>query len=230
MSVIGAFPMQDRNRRTIRGDVNPLDKSTIVSIYPKEVPSLNHTLFPGRFLVEPGSYEKPSLLVVGSSSWWKELEEDQPLLEIPVSSILVANSIIVDFCNGLLACNMSDLMPGMFFVPGEHTLVEIKAKHKAKLDKANENQKRYFMELVKQADTLWSRSNGNPLAISDDMRIAARELGIAAKEWLADFQHVEMIRCVACGAMRNPQYPICGACHSVVDAEMYKKLNIQPLK
>ena len=221
------FPgLQDRNRRTIRGEVNPLDKSTIVSIYPKDVPSTNHTLFTGRFVIPAGNFDKPSLLIVGPSSWWKELEEDQPLLEIPVSSIQVANSIIMDFCNGLLGCNMSDAMPGLFFVPGELAIKDVKVKYPTQLDKASANQKRYFMSLVKQGDALWSRSNGNPLAISDDMRIAARELGIV-KEWLADFQHVEMIRCVACGAMRNPNYPICGACHNVIDQTAYDKLGIK---
>lgn len=225
MSVIGAFPLEDRNRRTIRAEVNPLDKSTIVSIYPKPVKSINDTVFPGRFIIPPGKLEKPSLFVVGSSSWWKELEDDQPLLEIPVSSIQMANSIITDFCNGLLSCNMGDTMPGLFFVPGELSLQEIKTKYPTQFQKAVDNQKRYFLELVKRGDVDWSRTNGNPLAISDDMRLAARELGIT-KEWLADFQNVEMIRCVACGAMRNPSYPICGACHNVIDVEAYKKLNI----
>jgi hypothetical protein len=219
------FPLQDRNRRTIRAEVNPLDKSTVVSIYPKEVLSVNHTMFPGTFVINPGTLDKPTLLVVGTSSWFKEMEEDQPLLEITVGSIQVANSIIVDFCNGLYGCNMHDAMPGLFFVQGEVTEKDLKVRYVSRLQKANENQKRYFSALVRQADALWSRSNGNPLAISDDMRLAANELGVA-KEWLADFQHIEMIRCVACGAMRNPNYPICGACHNVIDTEAYKKLGI----
>lgn len=220
------FPLQDRNRRTVRAEVNPMDKSTVISIYPKEVLSVNHTMFPGTFVINPGSLEKPSLLTVGPSSWFKEMEEDQPLLEITVGSIQVANSIIVDFCNGLFGCNMNDSMPGLFFVQGEVTAGELGVKYIKKLEKANANQKRFFSTLVRQADALWSRSNGNPLAISDDMRLAARELGVV-KEWLADFQHVEMIRCVACGAMRNPNYPICGTCHNVIDVEAYNKLGIQ---
>lgn len=222
----GVFPLQDRNRRTVRAEVNPMDKSTVVSIYPKDVPSVNHTLFPGIFNIPAGTYEKPSLLVVGSSSWWKELEEDQPLLEIPVSSIAVANSIVVDFCNGLFGCNMNDIMPGLFFIPGDIDEKTLKTVHAGKLVRANENQKRFWHQLVLEADNLWSRSNGNPLAISDDMRLAARELGLD-KEWLANFENIALIRCVACGAMRNPAYPICGACHQIIDVEAYKKLGVQ---
>jgi hypothetical protein len=221
---VGAF-LRDK-RRTIRAEVNPLDKSTIVSIFPKEIIERNPTIQPGRFHISAGSYEKPAILVVGPSSWWREIDDEQPLIEIPVSSIQIADSFVKDFCNGLLGCNMSDNMPGIFYIPGELKEIELKTKYKARLDAAQANQKRWFMTLVKLADTLWSRSNGNPLAINDMMRLACRELGIGSKEWLQDFQHVEMIRCVACGAMRNPDYPVCGACHAIIDAERAKALNL----
>ena len=228
MSLVGSFPgLANPFRRAIRAEVNPLDKSTIISIYPREVDEVKHTIQPGRFIIPPGSYEKPSLLVVGPSSWWRDIDEDQPLLEIPVSSIQIADSVVKDYCNGLLACNMSDVMPGLFYIPGVVTEQELRTKHKIKLDYAQMNQKRWYQALVKLADSLWSRSNGNPLAISDDMRLAARELGLGTKEWLQDFQATEVIRCVACGAMRNPAYPVCGVCHAIVDIEAAKKLNLQ---
>ena len=55
-------------RRTVRATPNPMDKSTVVSIYPKELNEIKPTIMPGRFRLEPGTYEKPSILVVGSSS------------------------------------------------------------------------------------------------------------------------------------------------------------------
>ncbi len=224
---LGIPGIADFRRRTVRAPLNPLDKSTVVSIYPKLIDEVKHTIQPGRFIIEPGTYDKPALLVVTSSSWWKELDEEQPLLEIPNSSIQVADSIVKDYCNGLLACNMSDAMPGLFFIPGEITPVELKSKHKAQLDRARDNQKRWYMALVQMADALWARSNGNPLTISEDMRLAARELGLNSKDWLRDFQNIESIRCVACGAMRNPAYPVCQTCHAIVDQEMARKLNLQ---
>jgi hypothetical protein len=54
-----------------------MDKSTIVSIYPKEINEVKHTIEPGRFHLKPGKPDSPSLLVVGSSSWWKEIDEEQ---------------------------------------------------------------------------------------------------------------------------------------------------------
>lgn len=223
-----AFPgMQNIHRRTIRAPVNPLDKSTVVSIFPKRIEEVKHTIQPGIFILEPGSYDKPSVLVVGPSSWWKELDEEQPLLEIPVSSIQIADSIVRDYANGILGCNMGDKMPGLFFIPGEVKQEEIKTKHKELLDKTNQAQRNWFQELVVIADVLWSKSSGNPLSISDDMRLAAQELGMKNKPWLADFSTIEMKNCPACGFLRNNSYPICQQCKTVVDVKKFQELGLK---
>src|SRR5258708_3066693 len=89
------------------------------------------------------TYENPSLLVVGSSSWWKELDLDQPLLEITNSSIQIADSIVKDYCNGILACDMDSRMPGLFFLMGDVKLPIIKDKYKDKLEAARAKQKNW---------------------------------------------------------------------------------------
>lgn len=228
MSYVGSFPgmMQENRRRTIRAPINPLDKSTIVSIYPREIDEVKCTIQPGRFIVPPGSYDKPSLLVVGPSSWWREIDEHQPLLEIPVSSIQIADSVVKDYCNGLLACNMSDTMPGLFYLPGEHNLITLVKSYKHELDKAQERQRNWYSAMVKLADALWARSNGNPLAISDLMRLAAKELNQREKDWMKDFQMIDMVRCHACGSLKNPLYPVCISCKSI-DPEHSKAKEIK---
>lgn len=215
MSLVGQFPgIQNPNRRTIRGPVNPLDKSTVISILPKEIDETKHTISPGRFIIPPGTYDRPSFLVVGPSSWWREIDADQPLLEIPQSSIVVADSIVKDYCNGIFACNMHDVMPGLFYIPGEINRDELIKSYKKTLDDARNRQKRWFETLVKFGDALWARSNGNPLAVTDDMRMAARELNLTStKEWMKDFTMTDMVRCKACGSLKNPSYPICASCH-----------------
>lgn len=214
MSLVGQFPgMRELRRRTTRQPVNPLDKATVVSIYPKLIEEVKHTIEPGRFVIKPGSIEAPALLVVGPSSWWREIDEEQPLLEIPVSSIQIADSIVKDYCNGILGSNMGDQMPGLFYVAGEHTVLSLKKSYQHELDKAAKKQHRFYTELVKLADALWARSSGNPLAISDDARLAARELNLTAtKDWMKDFVAVNMTRCKACGSLKNPEYPICATC------------------
>lgn len=224
---VGEFPgISSPNRRTIRAPVNPLDKSTVVSILPKSLYERKATIQPGIFEMKPGTYENPALLVVGPSSWWREVDENQPLLEIPVSSIQVADSIVRDYCNGLLACNMSDQMPGLFYVPGEFTVERLKKECSNLLLKAQSNQKKWFLELIRIADVLWSRSNGNPLSISDDARLACKELNIQNKPWLGDVQSAELVRCVACGNLRNPQYPICQTCHAIIDKKRAEELGL----
>jgi len=225
--LVGEFPgLNQTNRRTIRAQVNPLDKSTIVSILPKAINERKATISPGFFNLAPGTFENPAILVVGPSSWWREVDENQPLLEIPVSSIQIADSVVRDYANGLLACNMGDQMPGLFYLPGEFDVIKLKKEHSPLLLKAQANQKRWFLELVRIADILWSRSNGNPLSISDDARLACKELNIHNKPWLGDIQTAELVRCIACGALRNPIFPICGACKAIVDKDKAKELGL----
>ena len=216
MALVGEFPgLSSFKRQTIRGPVNPLDKSTIVSIFPKEIREVKYTISPGEFCIHPGTYESPAILVVEPSSWWREIDEEQPLLEIPVSSIQIADSVVKDYCNGILGCNMADAMPGLFYVPGEHTIKTLHASFQHELDKANTRQRAFYSVMIKMADALWARSNGNPLAISDDMRLAANELGQKTKDWMKDYSMVDMVRCMACGALKNPTYPVCGQCRAI---------------
>jgi hypothetical protein len=215
------------NRRTVRGPVNPMDKSTIVSIFPKHVHEENVTIQPGVFDIPAGNFTKPSCVLIGPSSWWKEIDSEQPLIEIPVASVQVADAVVRDYCNGLLGCNMVDMMPGLFFLPGEWDTVKVVKEHSAILAKYKSYQDKWFMELVRIADILWSRSNGNPLAISNDSRLACNELNITNKDWLKDYQTVQLVRCFACGALRDPQFPICRECKAIADPEAAKKLNIQ---
>jgi hypothetical protein len=203
------------NRRLIRAMKNPMDKCTIVSIFPKEIIEVKHTIEPGRFRIPAGTFEEPALLVVGSSSWWKDIDVDQPMLEIPVSSIQIADSVIKDYCNGMLGCNMGDSMPGLFFVLGEHNKMEIKVQYKSKLQEIKTRQDNWYKILVRLADSLWARSNGNPLVICDEMRLGARSLNFNEKPWLKDFVMAEKVPCKACGTLKNPEYPVCPLCKAV---------------
>ncbi len=224
---VGTPPWIQQKRRTVRADVNPMDKSTVVSIYPVAIDEKKPTIFPGRFIIPAGSYEKPATLIVGPSSWWRELGEDEPLLEIPQSSILIADSIVRDYANGLIECNMNDVMPGLFFVPGEVNVKELTVvpKYKNLLDKARDNQNRWWKKLVENADVLWARTNGNPLAISDDARIAARQLKLE-KPWEKDNVTLELVPCVACGQRNNSSVVICPNCKVVLNQAKFKELGL----
>jgi hypothetical protein len=228
MPVVGAFPlMSDIKRRTIRAPLNEMDRCTVVSIYPKAIHEVKHTIQPGVFDIEPGSFEHPAVLTVTSSSWWKEIDDMQPLLEIPQSSIQIADSIVKDYCNGIFGCDMGENMPGLFYIPGAWASEQIKKSRLGDLLIAQRKQKSFFEILVKFADSLWAGSNGNPLSISEDMRIAARSLNLNNKDWLKDSFAVELVRCKACGHLGNPEFPVCSNCKAINDVEKATALGLQ---
>lgn len=214
--------------------VNEMDKCTIVSVFPKEIRQNSPTIFPGQFVIPAAEKDKFSLLVVGPSSWWKEMEEGQPYLEIPTSSVNMAKSIINDFSNGLLGFD-PDKAPGLFYVQGEWQKENIskyveRPTGKAFIDLLNaarEKQKRWFAEIVQIADVMWARTNGNPLSVDDNARMAAEMLGLKDKLWLKDTRMMEMTSCKACGHLVNPGFPVCSNCKAIVDPVRAKELGLQ---
>ena len=213
----GAVVGEIFKKRAIRAPVNPMDRTTIVSVYPREIDEKKVTLSPNRWVIPPGSPKTPSITIIGPASWWREIDEDQPLLEIPVSSILIAESVIKDWMNGLVGCDMADAMPGLFYVPGEFTLEEIQAKYAKTIATYVAKQENWYNALIRLGDGLWSRGRGNPVVITDDMRLAAREMGVT-KDWMESFKAQGMIRCKACGALKNPDYPVCQTCRAIDSA------------
>ena len=224
MGQVGMFP--DSKRITIPAAKNPMDKATVVSIYPRAIREIKHTIQPGMFEIAAGSYEKPAILVVGSSSWWRFVNEDDHLLEIPTGATVVADSIVVDFCNGMLGCDMADSMPGLFYIPGAHDAKAIKEAHKSMLDRAKVKQDNWYKNLIQMADVLWARSNGNPLTISADMRLAAEHLNLQ-KDWMKDRGSIEMKRCLACGNINNVETIVCPNCKVILDSDRFAKLGMK---
>jgi hypothetical protein len=222
---------------------NPMDVCTIVSIYPSPIHDYKPTVFPSHHFIDGAKEGDFNLLVVRGASWFKEMEEGQPILEIPVSSYQVAEAFIRDNVTNSQLAYTPGAGPGLFFVPGEYnkkTIVnastpEIKNEigvvttpsrnFASLLSEAEARQKRWFMEIVQLADVMWSRTNGNPLTISKDARIAAERLKLT-KPWMQDFQTTDKTSCLACGQLVNPAYPICPNCKAIVNPEKAKELNI----
>jgi hypothetical protein len=224
-NVVGAFGNTGMNRLAIRSEPNPYDKATIFSVFPRAVRSKKATLQPGLFLIPAGTPSSPTPFIVGSSSWWKDSDPEQPPLEVPVSAVRVADSIVNDFASSKIGSDMSSAKPGLFYLPGEITVDEMKKKFKSHLEEAILKQNNWFRNLVQMGDSLWARTNGNPVAIDDVMRLAAKELGLQ-RDWLGVSQTYDLIKCVACGNMRNPAYPICPNCKAIIDSDKAKSLNL----
>jgi len=222
MSVGAGFGALQFARRVNRVPPNPYDKTTIVNLFPREIREKKPTLVPGEFVIPAAPKNDFSFIIISPASWFREIDESQPALEIPVNSFELANSIVRDYCNGLVGCDMEDKMPGLAVIPGALTREEIIKNHSDKLEIAKTKQDNWFKELVLLADVLWARTQGNPLAITNDARLAAEMLNLKNKPWLGDVRVFELEPCPACGTMRNPAYPICHNCKTVVNQD---KLN-----
>lgn len=216
------------NKRTIRQQTNPLDRATIVSILPLEIDEYKHTIQPGHFHIDIASENDPKVLVVGPSSWWRDIGEEMPLIEIPNGAIIIAESVVNDYCQGMLEVT-EDAYPGLFFIPGEHTVETIKINYSKALTDAKRKQRNWFSNLVNLADTGWANSNGSPRSINGLMRMAAEALGYQDRDWMKTTLDIKKVKCIACGNLRNPEFPICPSCNRVVDIALAKKLGIMDL-
>lgn len=212
------------HRRTVRSDVNPFDKATIFSVYPRTVKAEHVTTQPSTYEVPPGDEKNPGRLVVGPSSWWRDIDPEQPLLEIRCSAIQVADSIVNDHNKARFGAT-PHIGPGLFYLPGEVPMEELFTKHSAQLLRTVQKQREWYKILVEETDTMWAQSNGSPRVVDDFARIAAHELGLQ-RDWLTNFQATEMVKCIACGQLRNPEFPVCNSCHAVIDKAKADKLGL----
>lgn len=231
LTVGAGFGIFQPQQRIIPRMKNPLDKSTIVSLLPKRIREVKHTIFPGIFVIEPAPSGSFSTLIVTSSSYWLETTEGQPLLEVPSSSIEVAESVCNDYMNGLLGCNMGDCKPGLFFVPGSYDKKAITEAHGEdpetgikwsfveRLAIAQANQRRWYAKIVELTDIAWSQTSGSPLAVSEDAKVGAELLGLKDKPWLKDFRSMQMESCPFCGELINLLFPVCKHCHNVINKD-----------
>jgi len=218
---VGEFPTNDKKIK--RAMHNPMDRATIVSILPVVIEEIKPTVYPGRFLVAPGSVAKPAVLTIGPSVWYSQMPNDGPINEITHSAVQMADSIIRDYCNGMLGCDMDARRPGLFFISGEVSAAKVSMAYASELSIAESKQRAWFAELVKQADNLWARSNNDPMVIWDMMRIAAVELGMTNKDWLRDTLAMEKVKCIGCGFLRDPNFPICPTCKLIDQAHPLAK-------
>lgn len=231
------------NQRIVRRPNNPYDRSTVVSILSKPIDEIKPTIDPGRFKIPSAKRDDFELLVVGPSSWFREINPNEPLLEIINSSAEVAASIVRDYCNSVLESNMGDAIPGLFWIPGKFdkktilTYVEtkedpttgmlVKGRSFADLlDECRAKQRNWYTALVAKADGDWVNSGGHPRSINSDMKVAANELGLD-RPWLATVQALMKSNCPACGHMVDMNYAVCSNCKVVINQERAKELGLK---
>lgn len=223
------FDAFNRVSRVQRRPDNPLDRCTIVSVYPLEVVDYKPTVFPNTHRIEGAEDNDFAILVVKGAHYDREVGEDQPWIEIPVPSTDVARAFIQDYINGLPEYVPNVAAPGMFYVLGAHDKKSILKTDgfEEKLNAARTRQKEWFLRLIQMSDKDWVRTNGNPRSVGNTARLAAEKLGIKDKAWMQDFQQMQMTSCPACGFNVNPAFPICSNCKTIINPERAKELGLQ---
>lgn len=228
-------PIQQGKRIFQRLPKNPMDKCTIVSIYPRAIEENKPTIFPQNYRIEAAPRGGFSLLVVDGASYFTQpMMEGQPPNEIQINAAQLADSIVKDFLNSIWLSNSGGRGPGLFFIPGEYTEKTIlTAKdYNGKtfnelMEVAKARQKAWFTELMNAADELWARTNGNPRAVPDDARLAAIELGVEkSKPWMENTVAAQLDRCPACGEMVDLNYPVCKGCKAVINKKKAEELGL----
>ena len=217
---------------------NPMDKTTIVSIYPRPIIDEKPTLFPSRYVIPAAMDGSFSLLVIEGASYFEPSRiEGQRPTEVQVNSMMLAESILHDSVPTMNLVQQG-ARPGVFAIPGEwnkHSILKyVHADGRpfsVLLAVAREWQQAYWVALLEEADSFWSTSNGNPKTIPQDARMAAFALGLEkTKPWMNTVVASELINCKACGEMINPAFPVCKFCNRVINKELYDKLGLEEAK
>ena len=148
------------------------------------------------------------------------LDHDRGSESVVVTADVIAKSLAEDYIKSQPAQG-PDAGPGIFWMKIAITLLELREKFPNKLKNAAKLQHAWFSRLVRLADDLWT-ANHRYAQISDLDRTACRELGLK-RDWLDDSPD-KITKCPACVTLVSTDAIVCFACHAVLNAEKYSKL------
>lgn len=203
------------------------DVVTIVSVVPFDIEEMKPGLVPSVFRIAAvKNYENEfSLCHIGYDEVNKKyqdvfhywyIDETRGTVVVPDRTIVVAESIIEDYCRAQIA-QTPEARPGMFIANGLVSRTEVPQKWGKELEKARARQKRWFEALVQMADVSWSRDKRHDLILST-MRFAAQQLGLE-REWL--FNTGAALKCPACRNGVDSEAILCGTCGYILKKDKF---------
>lgn len=200
-------------------------KFTVVSFLPIAIPSETKPgLYPGAFALPASDGKRPVVLHVDNSITYVYLDENRGSLPVRVAAEEVANSIVNDFCKSVPNYINGHASPALFCVPGELTPKQVFDNHKQECIDALEQQRNWFIELVKAADDTWEKFHQHRMISALD-RFAANALG-EEREWNLDKRAETHTKCFVCQSVISSDAIKCPICREVVKPEEYKKLQL----
>lgn len=194
-------------------------KCTVISLVPFQLLESKPGLIPPAFLIEASDGKTPSILHVGNSLHYVYLDDTRGSLPVRGPSDVVARSIVNDYIESQLGIG-DDARPGIFWVPGEYNLTEIKIKFSGELETAARVQEQWFLNCCRIADDDWNKYHQHNV-ISSAQRKMAVTLGWDSKqhEWMAPktVSDVNSAKCFACfSVLNNPEQSVCHVCKAIL--------------
>lgn len=197
---------------------------TVVSIVPFVISEEKPGLVPCRFFIEASDTIIPQVLHVSNGHHFVYLDESRGNLQVRDSPTEIAKAIVEDYTGSQLRSSENE-KPGLFWVMGKKSALEILNQHKDELKSAKDRQTRWFVQLCKQAEDDWNRYHQHN-AVSDFQRKVAELIGWKSEEheWMNAHTVLTANNCPACGSLVRPELVICPQCRCVLNAEKFKSL------
>ena len=192
--------------------------ATVVTVIPFPVKGDKPGLQPAEYIVPAAVRGGPAILVVKDGTRGIYLDHDRGSETVMVQADVIALSIVNDYYISQPA-STSTAGPGIFWVKKEHTVAEVKERFPRKIEAAREKQHRWWTNLVRLADDLWT-ANRKMAQISDLDREACRQLALK-RDWLDDSPD-SIMKCPVCTQLISIESIICFACHVVLKKDRLK--------
>lgn len=202
-------------------------ETTIASLVPVKVSEKKNSLIPSDYEIPASNGTIPQVLHVSGAIHYVYIGENLKKFPVRVPADELATSIVNDLIHATLAVDFSSkAMPGIFWVPGKLSSKEIMQQFAEFVSEAIENQKRWFLALVKMGDDDWQKLHRHS-AISDLQRKAAKLLNLQDREWIVE-ERAGLVACPACKTLIQLGTIRCPTCTTILDPVAYKKFS-EPL-
>ena len=188
----------------------------IVSLYPFKLDIEKNSIEPSRWIIPKGSKESPAVVPVADGKYQYYVDSDRGYQEMLLPAAQIAESVVKDF---LVSCLHAgpDSHPGLFWVPEPFN----PETHLEQAKKALDAQEKYFKNLIRIADSDWSRAP-NPSMIGEIQKVAARYFGLK-REWaLEPGEDTRM--CPMCSVTVKSFAVVCPQCRYVLQPKKYERM------
>jgi hypothetical protein len=208
-------------------DENETDVCTVVSCMPfpvhKNIPHVN----PGFFFIPEvkDGFKDYAILHVGPATcYWYAGNELGPngdgWINRRMLSRELAEAIARDEIHSCINITAGHAQPAITFFTGRLSKTDIIVHHAKVLDSIREMQKRWFVELVRQADIDFAQMK-SPGVVSELQRKAAKALNLRNKPWDIDAEVENVTTCPMCASLVSPAAIICMSCNYVLNKEVW---------